>query len=585
MLNPGKEVGMNFPRRSVMTALALALSAALLAGLSFKALAAPAVFNVRDYGAVGDGKTDDIAALRRAVGAIEKAGAGQLYFPAGIYLISDRLLFGGDNFSALHIYGDGDASVIKTVAPIDNLFLEATQGAEIDHLRFEGPHVFNKQTNQGSAILLFKAADTRVHSCSFWGTGFGVQEAPETHGTIFSDNRVQDWGRVGYFVEGHALIENNLFEQNDPGEPFSDTGSSHAMYIHSGNDEVLVRGNTFRGVRYYAIQLYGHSPDTVTQNVTIQNNQFARNANDILVFGARGLEYQHILISGNTFRDTEGWSVSVLKGTDMEISDNRFIDVHGGYTLQMGSHDGAGAVRNSRVLRNTLLQTQGGRAGGIDVETVVTEDIEVRGNWIGMAGRYGIYVHRASRVTLADNVIWMSPNNGADDFANAIQLDEEARDVRIEGNEVYGTGTRLARGVFDLPNPNLSSGTVAGNRFYGAPLSPGPLQIGTNLIAPLTGQPVTRFALEDDRSTVPNPTSSAPVRVIIEGGEDTDAWLLSETQVSVPAVDDLRWQPLKPATFNLSDGDGVKRVVLWRKLVDGTISSRPEVATIELTNN
>jgi nitrous oxidase accessory protein NosD len=572
------------PRASIaVLVLALGLAAVSLAPLCSATLAAPAVINVRDLGAVGDGKTDDLPALRKAITALQAAGGGSLYFPAGTYLISDRLLFGGDNFRTLHIFGDGDTSVIKTVAPLDNLFLEATQGAEIDHLRFEGPHVFNKQTNQGSAILLFKAADTRIHSCSFWGTGFGVQEAPETHGTVFSDNRVQDWGRVGYFVEGHCQVENNLFEQSDPGPLFSATGSSHAMYIHSGNDEVLVRGNTFRGARYYAIQLYGHSPDTVTQNVTIRGNSFQGNANDILVFGARGLEYQHILISDNTFRDTEGWSVSVLKGTDMEVSDNRFIDVQGGYTLQMGSHDGAGAVRGSRVLRNTLLQTKGGGAGGINVETIITEDIEVRDNWIGMSGRYGIYVHRASRVTLANNVIWMSPGNGTDDFANAIQLDEEARDVRIEDNEIYGTGTRLARGVFDLPNPNLTSGMVAGNRFYGAPLSPGPLQVGDNLIAPLTGKPITHFALQEDRSGMQNSTGSPPVQVVIEGGEDTAAWLLSETQVRLPAPDDPRWQAARPAVFDPSKGDGVKRVLLWRKLADGTVSTRPEVATIDIT--
>jgi nitrous oxidase accessory protein NosD len=570
--------------REFVAAVGLALGLAVLAAVERPSpvRAAATVFNVRDYGAVGDGKTDDITALRRAVLAMQQAGGGQLYFPAGTYLISDRLLFGGDNFSSLRIYGEGDTSIIKTVAPLDNLFLDSTHGAEIDHLRFEGPHVFNKQANQGSALLLLNAADTRVHSCSFWGTGFGLQEAPGTHGTLFSDNLVQDWGRVGYFVEGHCLIENNRFEQRDPGEPFSDTGSSHAMYIHSGNDEVLVRGNTFLGARYYAIQLYGHSPGTVTQNVTIQNNQFARNANDILVFGARGLEYQHILISGNTFRDTEGWSVSVLKGTDMEVSDNRFIDVHGGYTLQMGSHVSAGAVRNSRVWRNTLLQTKGGRAGGIDVETVVTEDIDVRDNWIGMAGRYGIYVHRASRVTLADNVIWMSPNNGADDFANGIQLDEEARDVRIQGNEVYGTGTRLSLGVFDLPNPALTSGTVTGNRFYGAPLSAGPLQVGDNLIAPLTGKPVTRFILADERPAVPDAASSPHVVVSLDGGEDAVAWLLSETQVHIPAPDDPHWQTAKPAAFDLSPDDGVKRVLLWRKLPDGTVSTRPEVATVEL---
>src|SRR5688500_12572110 len=43
--------------------------------------------NVRDFGAKGDGATDDTAALRQA---IEQAG-GELYFPRGDYLIRQPL--------------------------------------------------------------------------------------------------------------------------------------------------------------------------------------------------------------------------------------------------------------------------------------------------------------------------------------------------------------------------------------------------------------------------------------------------------------------------------------------------------------
>jgi polygalacturonase len=45
-----------------------------------------ASFNVRDFGAVGDGKTLDTTAIRRAIEAVAAAGGGTLIFPAGAYL-------------------------------------------------------------------------------------------------------------------------------------------------------------------------------------------------------------------------------------------------------------------------------------------------------------------------------------------------------------------------------------------------------------------------------------------------------------------------------------------------------------------
>lgn len=45
------------------------------------------VFNVKQYGAVGNGTTDDYAAIKSAVAALSAAGTGTLYFPPGTYYI------------------------------------------------------------------------------------------------------------------------------------------------------------------------------------------------------------------------------------------------------------------------------------------------------------------------------------------------------------------------------------------------------------------------------------------------------------------------------------------------------------------
>ena len=74
------------------------------------------VFNVKDYGALGDGSTDDITAIGNALDAAITA-RGKLYFPAGVYVISNTInkTFGTVNtFYGLSIYGDGiGCSIIK----------------------------------------------------------------------------------------------------------------------------------------------------------------------------------------------------------------------------------------------------------------------------------------------------------------------------------------------------------------------------------------------------------------------------------------------------------------------------------------
>lgn len=45
------------------------------------------VYNVREYGAVGDGTTDDTVAVFNAIAAANNAGGGRVYFPRATYLV------------------------------------------------------------------------------------------------------------------------------------------------------------------------------------------------------------------------------------------------------------------------------------------------------------------------------------------------------------------------------------------------------------------------------------------------------------------------------------------------------------------
>ena len=90
--------------------------------------------NVMDYGATGNGTTDDTGAISSALTAASKAG-GVVYFPAGTYLISSALVgatgvrLTGDHRSVSQI-----VSTSSSVLTLDGSFIS---GMEIDHLTLQ----------------------------------------------------------------------------------------------------------------------------------------------------------------------------------------------------------------------------------------------------------------------------------------------------------------------------------------------------------------------------------------------------------------------------------------------------------------
>ena len=65
---------------------------------------AQGVFYVADYGAVGDGATDDTAEIQAAIDACEAAGGGEVIFNTGVYVISSTLVINDHN---VHLRGQG----------------------------------------------------------------------------------------------------------------------------------------------------------------------------------------------------------------------------------------------------------------------------------------------------------------------------------------------------------------------------------------------------------------------------------------------------------------------------------------------
>ena len=71
--------------------------------------------DVKTYGAVGDGVTDDTAAFDAALKAVSDAGGGRCLVPKGIYLISGSGITSRIN-SGVHLIGEGHSSMLKIAA-------------------------------------------------------------------------------------------------------------------------------------------------------------------------------------------------------------------------------------------------------------------------------------------------------------------------------------------------------------------------------------------------------------------------------------------------------------------------------------
>jgi len=144
------------------------------------------VINVRDFGATGDGTTDDTLALNRAIQQIYKSTVSPteprarrtIYFPGGTYLTSDTVLIP----TYARLVGDGLSSTIikqvngnRSVANIcDSSFqsgsLIGTSSAVLPTgIELNGINFFNSNSNIAQPILVIDStSNLKINSCTFY---------------------------------------------------------------------------------------------------------------------------------------------------------------------------------------------------------------------------------------------------------------------------------------------------------------------------------------------------------------------------------------------------------------------------------
>jgi hypothetical protein len=213
-------------------------SARILLCLLTAALTATAR-DVREFGAKGDGATDDTAAVQRAVHA-----GGAVQFSKGTYRLTKTVLVELDKTGFVSLVGDGTARVVMTGAGPAFKFL-GTHGGTADPEQFK-PNVWERQRMPVVDSLAIEGAHAEADGIEAEGTmqititrshfrslRHGIHLAVRNRNVLISDCHIYHCTGIGVFYDQVNLHQSNI------------TGS-HISYCAGGG--IVSRGGNVRNV-------------------------------------------------------------------------------------------------------------------------------------------------------------------------------------------------------------------------------------------------------------------------------------------------------------------------------------------------
>ena len=370
--------------------------------------------SVKDFGAVGDGVTDDTAAIQAAIVASENVN-----FPKGNYLISVSLLltantritadgailiasagFSAGSYTFKSMITDGEDVAVENVS-IDGLVFNGSSVASI-----VGVHTLNS-ANQSftnlemynlNAPLLLRGdnlvpTNLLVQHCEIYdcvtgisvsglhrdqilvkdnfvhridGSGIALQDSV---GAEVSGNSCVRCGEVngnGIFIKGCSDIEviNNFCSQNSI-LAFSGSGIGINMSGAFTNQGIVITGNVVERSGDDGIDCYTELL-AVNKNIIISNNILRSNTNSgINATTATGGVQNDFIISNNQIYDNGFHGIGLTNCDGFVITDNMLTDnsqtTSGSYWAMYASNLESSTITGN-VVKNTIAFSQNGLA-------------------------------------------------------------------------------------------------------------------------------------------------------------------------------------------------------------------------------
>ena len=248
-------------------------------------------FNVKAFGATGDGSTDDHLAVNNAIAALNAAGGGVLYFPYGTYKMTAaitnitvpcRVIGDGINASTINQTSTSDALVISTSQQciVQDITLQCT--SSYNALTITAPSgSFNSRSmvnnvNVGGTPAIgfnFNEAFAVVTNCTVTGTiGIKMQNLvnPDESAGMITQCQINTNGgtAIALYADGVQVIDNYFYDNNYAVEIFvnNTTGTLADFWITDNHIEYCLIS---------AVHFNNTSSGSYLFNVLVSNNEIA----------------------------------------------------------------------------------------------------------------------------------------------------------------------------------------------------------------------------------------------------------------------------------------------------------------------
>jgi len=441
------------------------------------------MFDVRDYGAKGDGRTDDTQAVARALSAALAHGGGTVFFPKGTYDVvpAEGPFFVGSNVT---FAGVGRASAIRVADDAGRYNLIFGQhpnrlhGVIFRDLRFDQ----NPSGNRTANINPQTDAENVIQLYSFEGVAIrNVAFDPEPG--------IQAIVAAGPSRPSNLTIENCSFNfvRGRSSDPYYDASS---VYTEAGY--VTIENNRFESTNAQnaitAIELHGGPHATVENNV-VHEFEIGMNLEES-TNGYPEVPASHFAIANNRFEDAaigiDLWSNAPRVLRDVTIESNRFsfsqhrlyhnlwigIEFQPGGRQQGlgGDFDGVAVDKNVfdfSLLRRQRIATTFSAAFDLAPDAAV-EHFFARHNRVLSPPASGINLGKVSFANRSDDALFQhnvidgagwDPHAPAGERAAVVLRDATMNEVHVDANAVGAPGKTA--GVFSfIAVPNAASRDV-----------------------------------------------------------------------------------------------------------------------------
>lgn len=319
-------------------------------------------YNVKDYGAVGNGTTDDTASIQNTLNAAYGVGGGIVFLPAGVYTIDPNP--GLQVKTNTSFMGTGNGSILKLKAGSthnDNLVKsESWTNVTLRNFLVDGNRT-NQSGTSGSytytqyGVYFGSTTDSLIQNVTvksttgvgihiYNGTGVVVDSCQSTDNNYHGYEFEQDTGchltnSHGYSNRLYGLllspgeisgtgskgntISNNSFDSNtNYGIATNAANADISAYLSQGDmiTSNKITGNSFYGVNFYkqnghiftnnyiagngyfGLYAFGSSNNTISDNIFFNNSQVGNGSYDeILLEGSTSsLTVANNIVSNNT---------------------------------------------------------------------------------------------------------------------------------------------------------------------------------------------------------------------------------------------------------------------------------------------